>query len=62
MMLSSYKLIDYKVFHGNAVLWKVMEKSAEKMRIFPQLTTIPGKVGKSIRLFHISTKLIASDY
>jgi len=50
------------MFYGNAVLWKGMEKSGKNVRIFPHLTTILGKVEKRIRLFHIPTKPLASDY
>jgi hypothetical protein len=50
------------MFYGNAVSWKGVEKSGKSVRIFPHLTTILGKVEKRVRLFHISTKLLASDY
>lgn len=60
--ISSFEVIPYVVFYGNDVLWKVVEKAGKSIRLLPQLTTILGKVGKSVRLFHIPTKLRASDY
>jgi hypothetical protein len=50
------------MFYGNAVSWKGMEKSGKRVRIFPHLTTILGKVEKRVRLIHITTKPLAFDH